>query len=754
MTAAGARLHGAAAADDNVDRRACHGLSVGAAQAERDDVTTSQAMHARSGGSAGHPARRAPAIRAAWAPAKLALALVLLLGAGLPPASARADEELDYGLESQRLARIEITGNETFTDDQLKGLLRIQERTWRRPLHIPRYRPHLVDTQVRLLKNYYRNQGFHQVEAALDSIITLPDEGDVLHISIVEGARTYIRSVVFDGRGPVPEADLREVMGLLEGQPAPADLNAFGGDIYAIRDLYRNATYLDATVLPSMTIESYEDDSGYAADVIYHISHGIPYHVRSITLAGNASTEDHLLRRELRIAEGEPLVWSKVEESRRELLATSLFRDVVINPVSVDTTSGATDLQVRVVERKPAYYELGVGVGSLERVRLLAAWGHNNLWGTGRRVNVRTRGSWNLEDVVGRSVSFDQGQINYRIEAGYVNPRLRDSRYSLDLDVFVKRETRGESGLILGSYGANLGTTWRASRRVTNTAFLGYKVTDPEVHPLAPQEVFDGFAAADPGVTEVRSVNWAVYVDHRDDVFRPAGGMYTVATAQLAGGLLGGDYSFFKWSGSWHNYHRMPVGGVLALRFKVGGTRPYGGSLDRGPDGVPYDDRFFVGGASTVRGYRHNSLGPQITSDEERDRLDYSSDVLLPDNPARGGNYLLLTNVEWRFPLPLLRSWGLSSVLFFEGGNVWARLRDVQMRGFRLTSDPGDPDDPASTKAWDYRYSWGTGVRLDTPIGPVRVDVGFPLKRARYVSDTRDDQDPKSIWHFSLGYPF
>ena len=72
---------------------------------------------------------------------------------------------------------------------------------------------------------------------------------------------------------------------------------------------------------------------------------------------------------------------------------------------------------------------------------------------------------------------------------------------------------------------------------------------------------------------------------------------------------------------------------------------------------------------------------------------------------------------------------------FFEGGNVWAELRDLHLRGFRLTSEPGLPTDSGSTKDWDFRYSLGTGLRFDTPFGPVRIDVGFPLKRARYLSD-------------------
>ena len=98
-----------------------------------------------------------------------------------------------------------------------------------------------------------------------------------------------------------------------------------------------------------------------------------------------------------------------MEDSRRQLLGTSLFRDVTIVPVGVDTAAGVADLDVQVIERNPAYYEMGVGVGSLERVRVLAAWGHNNLWGTGRRLQVRGRGSWNVEDVLGSPDQFRSG---------------------------------------------------------------------------------------------------------------------------------------------------------------------------------------------------------------------------------------------------------------------------------------------------------------------------------------------------------
>lgn len=670
------------------------------------------------------------------------------------PGGVHADEELDYGLEAQRLHQIRFAGNAHFSDDELKRLLHFEEPSWRNFLGIPTYKPHLVATQLRVLRAFYRNRGFHQVAVSLDSVRTVEDRGDVLHISVREGSRTVVDRVSFVGSGPISEERLREVLRLLEGDPAPMDLNALGGEVYLIRELYRAASYLDATVRPAMTIRPDTPGSGYLAELEYTIQPGRNFTVGAITLTGNVRTRDNLLTREMLLAPGDPLYWGRVEDSRRQLLSTTLFRDATILPVNVDTLAGVADLVVRVIEQKPGYYELGVGVGSRDRIRVLGAWGHNNLWGTGRRVRVRLRGSWNVEDVVGNTITFDQGQLNYRGAVSFVNPRVRDSRYSFETSVYVERETRGESGLNMNRHGFRVGTGWSSSPRVTNTVNLGLKITDPVVHPYAPDSLKARFDEIGAQITQTRSLNYAVYIDRRNDIFNPTAGSYTIGTLQLAGGPLGGDHYFFKWSTAMHGYRRFLLGGTLAGRFMLGGTRPYGFSLDAGAEGVPYDDRFFAGGASTVRGYRHNSLGPQVTDQDELDYLNYTSDVLLPDNPARGGNYLMLTNLEWRFPLPVLRRWGLSTLLFFEGGNVWAELKELRMRGFRLTSIPGDPNDPASTKAWDYRWSWGTGIRLDTPFGPVRVDVGFPLKRVRYVNESKDVTDPSPYWHFSLGYPF
>lgn len=651
---------------------------------------------------------------------------------------AQADPELDYGLEANRLSGVELSGN-TLPDGELKRVLRLDEPDWRRPLAVARYRPELIDTQLRLLRNYYRKQGFHTATVSLDSVVTEAESGDVLYISVVEGPRTMLREVVFQGAEPLRPRDLERVLSIGVGDPSPADRNGFGADIYRMRSLYWDQAYLDAAIAPDLALDDQE------AVVTYQIQPGPQYTVSRVEILGGTTTRQELIQREVTLEPGDIFAWNQVDLTRQQLLGTALFRDVSLRAVDLDSLQHTAALEIRVTDRKPAFYELGVGLGSRERIRALAAWGHNNLWGSGRRLTLRLRGYWNVEEIIDDSRAFADGDLNYRGDVLYSNPHLLGREYPLDINVFGKRETRGESALIQNSFGFLVGTQVRENLRWTNRIDFRLRVVDPEVHPLAPDSLQSEFEDAGVTLSQTRSLIHTLFSEGRDNVFNPGRGHYFTSQFELAGGLMGGDNSFLKWSGSLQVYRTL-LGGVLAGRVRLGAVRPYGRSRDEGSDGVPYDDRFFAGGAYTVRGYRDNGLGPQITDEAERDEIGWGSDAPLPDDPARGGNYQLVTNLEWRFPLPLLRRWNLSSVLFVDGGNVWEELEDIRLKAFRLRSEARDGDDPLATKIWDYRYSLGTGVRFDTPFGPLRLDVGFPVKR------TVDDDRWRA--HFSLGHVF
>jgi outer membrane protein insertion porin family len=681
--------------------------------------------------------------------APLNLILLLCLVAG----SAVADEELDFGLQGTRLARVEISGQTSFSPRELKQVLRLRERDWRYPLSAPSYRPELIDMQLRQLQGWYRQRGFHAVSVQLDSIGTTVDQGDILYLSIQEGPRTFIDTVEIHGAAPLGERDLRRVLRYTEGQPCPADVNGLGEDIYRMRRLYWDRAHLRVVISPELRIDPEVSGMSRSARIIYLIEPGQVYTVGSIAVRGELATRKDLITREVRLRPGDLFAWDEVELTRQRLLRTALFRDVNLTAADWDSVDHSAALLIRVTERKPAFYELGVGFGSRERIRGMASWGHNNLWGRGQRLQLRMRGYWNVEEIIDRRRSFADGDLNYRADLMYSSPHLFGRRYPLEMNLFAKRETRGESGLIQGVVGLLIGTQRRDDLRWTNRVDLSFRLIDPDIHPLGPRGLQDDFEQAGITATQTRSVVHSLFYESRDDVFNPGKGQFFTSQVELAGGLLSGDNSFLKWSGSLHRYVRF-LGGILAARVRLGAVRAYGDSRLKGSEGVPFDDRFFVGGAFSVRGYRDNGLGPQITDRSELTEIGWSSDTPLPDDPARGGNYQLITNLEWRFPLPFLSRWNLSSVAFIDGGNTWENMRDIRSRAFRWRSYAGDPEDPASTKIWDYRYSVGTGLRLDTPFGPFRFDLGVPLKRARYQGLERATVDDRWRLHFSLGHIF
>ena len=680
-------------------------------------------------------------------------AVLTLLSAG----PLHAVDELDYGLDENLLYKIVFNGNSHFDDDQLKANLRIREPRKIHPLLLlglsdrtARYQPHLLDVEMKLLERFYNRNGFQQATVRLDSVSTDPlDRGDVIHIGIDEGRRTYIEAVDFFGPAPFEPEDLMEDLRYKAGVPAPGSLNQLGEDIYNLRLKYWERGYLKVEIRPEMINAITPDTTAFHQRLIYDIHSGSAYTIGRIRLEGNETTRSDLILDALRLRSGDVFRWSAVEESQLRLLETAMFRDVAFVPADIDTVAGTTDMLVKVVERKPAYYEFGFGVGSRERIRLLTAWGHNNIFGTGQRLRLRARNYLNYEDVQRLSDGTADYEHNYRYDITHSRPRMFGN-LQLDTSLFADKETRGESGLNLKTWGFSFGTRFGGGRRTINLMTLRLEQVDPSLHPDAIPPLRDAFESSDLRSSGTHSLGWNFYDERRDNPMRPTTGAMRNILVECAGGPLGGDNSFLKSSASLHRYFKMPVG-VLAVRFSAGVVRPYGGSLDRGSDGVPYQERFFAGGVSTVRGYLERSLGPQITDQAVLDSLQLTSDVPLPDRPARGGNYMMLSNMEWRFPLPLLSRWGLDGVAFFDGGNVWEHASDIQLKGFRLRSYPRDPQDDDATKLWDYRYSLGWGLRVGTPVGPVRIDVGYPLKRAQLSDTLKED---KVIYHFSLGYPF
>jgi outer membrane protein insertion porin family len=192
--------------------------------------------------------------------------------------------------------------------------------------------------------------------------------------------------------------------------------------------------------------------------------------------------------------------------------------------------------------------------------------------------------------------------------------------------------------------------------------------------------------------------------DKRDNIFNATKGYLLGFAITDAGGFLMGNKNFWKGTGSASWYHTFFEKATLELKGRGGIASAYGNTVD-----VPIYERFFAGGASTIRGYKERRVGPRDTGNGE---------------PV-GGNAILIGNAELTFPLYEKM---LKGAVFFDVGNVWKQPGDSFMSG-------------------DYKAGAGIGIRVKTPIGPVRVDWGYPL-----VDNFQDSKNGEFYFSMSRGF--
>ena len=206
------------------------------------------------------------------------------------------------------------------------------------------------------------------------------------------------------------------------------------------------------------------------------------------------------------------------------------------------------------------------------------------------------------------------------------------------------------------------------------------------------------------GKNTISSFSPGLTFDNRDNVFDPRRGNLLSSSVELAGGPLGGDMDFWKFYGRASHYFPLFRGSSLELRARVGMVAPYGDS-----DRIPIYERFFAGGAYTVRGYEERSIGPIDSVSED----------------PLGGEAMLIGNIEYTYPL--LNFFKVAA--FYDAGNVWAKQKDFG--------------------SGSLKSAVGIGVRLKTPIGPIMLDYGVPLNKAPGEEDKGSGR-----FHFSASHGF
>jgi outer membrane protein assembly complex protein YaeT len=631
------------------------------------------------------------------------------------------------------VVKITFEGNETFPDGDLGGAILTNAthcRTFLFVFPLPlcpltdwgmaHIREYLDEGELPLdvlrLRLYYRQRGFRA--ATVDTTVTRDEDRVRIQFNVVEGEPTRIRTLeVVGGEALLDSAAVAEALPLSVGDPL--DLVALGEGERGLAERLRKDGYVQAQVLREYFIPSESRE----ADVILRVESGPRVRVGEVRIVGSGEVGDGVIQELLRFQSGDWFSGDRILESQRSLYGLQALRWANISSEPRADTDTLIDLRVDVAPAPKRSIEAGAGLQTDECVQGQASLIYRNFLGdarilrfTGRVSNLlasELQGQFPCTDVSENEV---YQELNYLLDVGFEQPVFSDGRNSLRGSVFAERETVPDL-YVRNAVGGQLSFSRRLQRNMQLT--LGYQ---PALTSFA-EESADiyfcvNFGVCDPEDIEVLSeANWLSPItvlwsyDRTDNPFAVTRGWYLAVEFENAGDLTLSDYQYTRGTIDGAVFRQVAQKVVLGAHLRTGAILPYSGNLFDGDvtSGaiVHPQKRFFAGGPQSVRGFGLNLLGPTVLVLEEADctgYVDYSEcaqDVpptTFSERPL-GGNSVFEGSVEARFRVG--ERWSVAG--FVDFGQVWETVDDRDA----IVATPG------------------AGVRFRSPVGPLRLDIGY-----------------------------
>lgn len=596
-----------------------------------------------------------------------------------------------------KITKITIVGNQFLSDKDIKS--KLYSRTanfWRglrgeRRMKVQRETPRRDSLEVTYL---YLTEGFLDVAVRTEYLPRTTDSASEAEarITVAEGRRYFYGHSQVIGEFPQRfKGDFVKIAGRMRpGKPiSPVVLREAEFDMKAI---LANNGYPYSQVVTSFDLV---DSLGWSP-MTFTISSGPLVHFGKVKIEGIDDYPQKVAERELKVKTGALYKREDIVNSQQRLYESGYFSTLTLatDPNSPDSLN--PDFLLRVRERKPMYATFQTGAAQSKVRDLLwdftALFGKRNFLGT-RRLELSSSYQF--------AVGSDSRLLNHIYRARYTQPWFLGFRMPLDLTGEVRPEVKSATQEYDVSSWSVAASSTRKFGQLAAIRF-GFEYQSVTITGV-PEDQVD-IKAEEEGLSNRRKLIFDVRRDSRDNAFIPTRGAVLDGSLQYYGGFLGGDEDFMKAELSFSSYQIVWPGWISATRIKGGWADAFGAGTD-----VPLEDRFYLGGANTIRGFRENSLGPQS------------------DGKPAGALVYAVFNQEFRWKtLQITRSWPLYQSLFFDMGNGFEDWDKLQFN--------------------DFAFALGTGVQIVTPAGPIRIDYARTIKSQRYPLADR--------WHFTILYAF
>jgi outer membrane protein insertion porin family len=581
---------------------------------------------------------------------------------------------------------ISLEGNRSYSKRRILKLMKTKRAWFFNPGIL---KEDVLEEDIKRIESFYQREGFADVKVAY-SIRRDPKKPFVyIDIKIEQGKKYIVGNVEIRGNSVVAQKDIAAALKeCLSGKTFSQEV--LKQDIANIQGVYFDRGYIFARVEESTSLNP---QTGLV-DVVYNITEHEVAYVDKIKIRGNVKTKDIVIRRELRIHPGDRFDGEKLRRSKERLQNLGFFEEISYDTQDTDVAN-IKDLLVDVKETKTGAFSFGGGystvdqfVGFVEIEQKNFDW-KNFPYFTGDGQELKLRAS--------------MGSISEGYSLSFTEPWLFDYPVSFGFDIYKEGHDR-ESDVGYGYDENRTGGDIRLGKEISEylKTNLMYRYDMIKIGNIPTDATND--LRKEEGDHAISSMEFGLTEDRRDNVFTPTKGRLLSGSLEVAGGPFGGDKDFLKFFGRASKYFPLFKGSVLEFRGRLGLVDPYGDSSE-----IPIYERFFAGGAYTIRGYEERKVGPIDAATKD----------------PLGGESMLIGNAEYTYPIfDFLRVAG-----FFDSGNVWKKMDDVGSGGFKS--------------------SFGLGLRLRTPIGPINLDYGIPLNK-----EPGEDRKSSGRFHFSVSHGF
>jgi len=561
-----------------------------------------------------------------------------------------------------RIGKVNLVGVEYFNLEKISKMMKTKRKKF--------FKQEVLEEDLKRIEDYYKERGFLKVDLGTPMVVYNEERTKIfVTLFVYEGFKYMVGDTEFQGNHTFTKEELQRDLEMKSGETF--NQVKFERSLSNIQERYAEKGY----ILMRMSPEFLTDEERKVVNNLISINEDGVVYIDRILLEGNIVTKDFVIKREFLVKEGDPFNVKKIRRTQEKLYNLGFFSDVGIEIGETDDPYIA-DLVCKVTEQRTGILSMGAGYSSQDGLVGTFQISQTNFLGRGQRLDLM--------------LEFGKKKTNYQI--GFTEPWLLGKHILFGVDIYDTDRNRDYYKE------KRTGADIRVGPHLTDILGLNFTYIFERV------KVYDAITEYqnEEGTKDSRSFIANLTRDTRDNIFDASTGSRNSISFQVSGGILGGDTNFVKTAGASMWFFPTFWRFVLALQLRYGIVSSFAPST-----GVPIYERFYVGGADSVRGY------------------DYRGEI----GPPEGGVIMFVGNFEYKFPIVMEKGRSvLQGAVFLDIGGSW--------RKGKLNFTIGSRDD-------QLKVGIGTGIRFKTPIFPVRLDWGYGLNH-------RPGED-KSQWYFTIG---